>query len=1268
MIKYLLIIEMNKNCRKDDIMAKRTDIHKVLIIGSGPIVIGQACEFDYSGTQACKALRGLGYEIVLVNSNPATIMTDPEMADVTYIEPLNVQRLEQIIAKERPDALLPNLGGQSGLNLCAELYKEGILDKYGVQVIGVQVYAIERGEDRIEFKKTMDMLGIGMARSEVAYSVEDGLAIADKLGYPVVLRPAYTMGGAGGGLVYNREELRTVIARGLQASLVHQVLVEESILGWEELELEVVRDKDNNMITVCFIENVDPMGVHTGDSFCTAPMLTISEDLQKRLQEQAYKIVEHIGVIGGTNVQFAHDPVSDRVIVIEINPRTSRSSALASKATGFPIALVSARLATGLTLKDLPCGKYGTLDKYVPGGDYVVVKFARWAFEKFKGVEDKLGTQMRAVGEVMSIGKNYKEAFQKAIRSLEKGCYGLGHRNDYDTLDKDELLRLLNTPSSERHFIMYEALRKGATVEEIFELTHVKAYFVEQMKELVEEEEALMAAYKGQIPSDEALIQAKKDGFSDKYLSQILGVPEEDIRHRREAIGVEETWDQVHVSGTEDSAYYYSTYNAPDNDPVNTDRPKIMILGGGPNRIGQGIEFDYCCVHAAKSLKELGFETIIVNCNPETVSTDYDTSDKLYFEPLTVEDVLSIYKKEKPVGVIAQFGGQTPLNLSAELEKEGVKILGTSPAIIDLAEDRDQFRMMMDKLEIPMPESGMATTVEEAIAIANKIGYPAMVRPSYVLGGRGMEVVYDDESMTDYMNAAVGVTRDRPILIDRFLNHALECEADAISDGTHAFVPAVMEHIELAGIHSGDSACIIPSKHISEEHLKTIKEYTEKIAEEMHVVGLMNMQYAMEGDRVYVLEANPRASRTVPLVSKVCGIRMVPIATDIITSELTGRTSPIPNLEERVIPYYGVKEAVFPFNMFQEVDPVLGPEMRSTGEVLGMAPTTGEAFFKAEEGASALLPLEGTVLISVNDKDKPEAADLAMDFYEAGFSIMATGRTCDLIREAGIPARKVKKLYEGRPNIQDFITNGDIQLIVNSPVGKASIHDDSYLRKAAIKHRVPYITTIAAGKAAAEGIRQIVKKGVSDLHSLQEWHAQIGTRQPKNDVMKAIISRRSIRQFTDQAIPREILSDIVDAALHAPSGRGAKTWKFTVLTDKAKIQKLAGAIAEELGRDGYNMYDPTVLIIPSNERDSKFGKEDDACALENIFLAAHSLGVGSVWINQIQGICDNERIRKVLDEFNIPADHVVYGMAALGYADPQAPVHEFKRIGEVEWL
>ncbi len=1072
-------------------MPKRTDINKIMIIGSGPIIIGQACEFDYSGTQACKALRKLGYEIVLVNSNPATIMTDPDVADITYIEPLNLARLTQIIEKERPDALLPNLGGQSGLNLCSELSKAGVLDKYGVKVIGVQVDAIERGEDRIEFKHTMQKLGIEMPRSEVAYSVDEAVKIAEQLRYPVVLRPAYTMGGAGGGLVYNVEELKVVCARGLQASLVGQVLVEESISGWEELELEVVRDADNNVITVCFIENIDPIGVHTGDSFCSAPMLTISEDVQKKMQEYSYKIVRAVEVIGGCNCQFAHDPVSGRIVVIEINPRTSRSSALASKATGFPIALVSAMLACGLTLKDIPCGKYGTLDKYVPGGDYVVIKFARWAFEKFKGAEDKLGTQMRAVGEVMSIGKTYKEAFQKAIRSLETGRYGLGWAKNFHELTKEELLQKLTYPTSERQFIIYEALRKGAEIEEIYRLTKIKHWFLEQMKELVEEEEALLKG-KGSIPSPEALKQAKLDGFSDRYLSQLLGVSEEAIRNERYRLGIKQAWEGVHVSGTESSAYYYSTYHLDkDESPVNTDKPKIMILGGGPNRIGQGIEFDYCCVHAALALKKLGFESIIVNCNPETVSTDYDTSDKLYFEPLTLEDVLSIYEKEKPLGVIAQFGGQTPLNLAADLKKYGVNILGTTPETIDLAEDRDMFRAMMDKLGIPMPEAGMAVNVDEALVIANKIGYPVMVRPSYVLGGRGMEVVHDDEMMRVYMSAAVGVTPDRPILIDRFLHHATECEADAISDGTHCFVPAVMEHIELAGVHSGDSACILPSMNLSPKHVETIKEYTRKIAVEMNVRGLMNMQYAIEDDTVYVLEANPRASRTVPLVSKVCSINMVRIATEIMTSEFTKRPSPVPELHDRVIPHYGVKEAVFPFNMFQEVDPVLGPEMRSTGEVLGISKSFGEAYYKAEEATQTALPTEGTVLLSVCERDKPELLEIAHAFYDLGFKILATGKSYEMIVGDGIKAERVNKLYEGRPNITDCIMNGEIQLIVNTPAGKTSVHNDSYIRQYAIKHRVPYITTMAAAKASAEGIKAVRANGCIGVKSLQEYHADI---------------------------------------------------------------------------------------------------------------------------------------------------------------------------------
>nr|MBP7430292.1 carbamoyl-phosphate synthase large subunit [Candidatus Hydrogenedentota bacterium] len=853
-------------------MPRRDDIRKVLIIGSGPIVIGQACEFDYSGTQACKALRKLGYEIVLVNSNPATIMTDPGMADRTYIEPLNFETLREIIAKERPDALLPNLGGQSGLNLSSELARGGVLDEFGVKVIGVQVDAIERGEDRSAFKKTMNQLGIEMPRSELAYSVEDAERIAETLGYPVVLRPAYTMGGTGGGLVYNVEELRTIAARGLSASLVGQVLVEESVLGWEELELEVVRDAKNRMITVCFIENVDAMGVHTGDSYCTAPMLTIAPELQARLQKYSYAIVEAIEVIGGTNIQFAHDPATGRVVVIEINPRTSRSSALASKATGFPIAMVSSMLAAGVTLDEIPYWRDGSLDKYTPSGDYVVVKFARWGFEKFRGIEDKLGTQMRAVGEVMSIGKNYKEAFQKAIRSLETGRYGLGFARDFHQKPLEELMVLLKHPTSERQFVMYEALRKGADIQELYRLTHIKPWFIEQMKELVALEEEILA-HKGKAIPDELLTRAKKDGFADKYLARLLGVPEERIRTQRSSAGAVEAWDAVPVSGVEDAAYYYSTYNAPDTVEVSPNK-KVMVLGGGPNRIGQGIEFDYCCVHAAFALREQGYESIMVNCNPETVSTDYDTSNKLYFEPLTVEDVLSIYEKERPEGVIVQFGGQTPLNIARELASAGVPILGTSPETIDLAEDRDQFRHTMERLHIPQAQSGMASTLDEALAIAAEIKYPLMVRPSYVLGGRGMEVVHDEEMLRHYVAAAVDVSPERPILIDKFLENAVEVEADAISDGMDAFVPAVMEHIELAGVHSGDSACVIPPISIPAKHIETITEYTRKIAVAMNVVGLMNIQYAIANDTVYILEANPRASRTVPLVSKVCGISM----------------------------------------------------------------------------------------------------------------------------------------------------------------------------------------------------------------------------------------------------------------------------------------------------------------------------------------------------------------------------------------------------------
>ena len=1065
-------------------MPKRSDIHKVLIIGSGPIVIGQACEFDYSGTQACKALRKLGYQIVLVNSNPATIMTDPGMADVTYIEPLNLQSLTEIIENERPDAILPNLGGQTGLNLTSELHKAGVLDKYGVQVIGVQVDAIERGEDRIAFKETMNRLGIDMPKSEPAYSVEEAEKIAAELGYPVVVRPAYTMGGTGGGLVYNLEELRVVASRGISASLVGQILIEESVLGWEELELEVVRDAKNQLITVCFIENVDAMGVHTGDSYCTAPMLTISSDLQARLQRYSYDIVEAIEVIGGTNIQFAHDPETGRVVVIEINPRTSRSSALASKATGFPIAMVSSLLAGGMTLDEIPYWRDGTLEKYTPGGDYVVVKFSRWDFEKFPGAIDKLGTQMRAVGEVMSIGKNYKEALLKAIRSLEKGRYGMGFVKNFHEKSLEELLDLLAEPSSERQFIMYEALRKGADIDTLHRKTHIKAWFIQQMKELVDLEEKLLT-YKGQALPDDLLKQAKQDGFADRYLAQILGIPEKEIRARRIALGVVECWDAVPVSGVENAAYYYSTYNAPDRVGISANR-KIMVLGGGPNRIGQGIEFDYCCVHAAFTLRDEGYESIMVNCNPETVSTDYDTSDKLYFEPLTVEDVLSIYEKEKPEGVICQFGGQTPLNIAQQLSEAGVRIIGTSPETIDLAEDRDRFRKMMDKLGIPMPASGMASTLTEAIAVANGIGYPLMVRPSYVLGGRGMEVVHDEEMLKRYVSAAVGVTPERPILIDKYLENAIECEADAISDGEDAFVPAIMEHIELAGVHSGDSACVIPPISIPAKHMDTINDYTRRIAIEFGVIGLMNIQYAIAGDVVYILEANPRASRTVPLVSKVCNISMARIATQLMLGKkLSGM-----QFKPRTFPHFGVKEAVFPFNMFQEVDPLLGPEMRSTGEVLGLADSFGLAFYKAEEAAQQVLPAEGSVLITVNDNDKNGALEVARAFHKLGFTIKSTSGTQKFLAASGIPSEVLLKMHEGRPHIVDAIMNGGVQLVINTPSGRMSQNDDSYIRKAAIKYKIPYITTIAAAVAAVKGITAF-RQGHGRAKSLQSYHMDI---------------------------------------------------------------------------------------------------------------------------------------------------------------------------------
>jgi carbamoyl-phosphate synthase large subunit len=947
----------------------------------------------------------------------------------------------------------------------------------------VEPDAIKRGEDRLAFKETMTELGIDMPRSKIAYTVEEAEAHATELGLPVVVRPAYTMGGTGGGLVYNMEELRVVASRGIAASMVGQVLIEESVEGWEELELEIIRDAKNQKITVCFIENVDAMGVHTGDSYCTAPMLTIDEKLQKKLQEYSYKVVEKIGVIGGTNIQFAHDPKTGRVVIIEINPRTSRSSALASKATGFPIALISAKLAAGLTLDEIPYWREGTLDKYTPSGDYVVVKFSRWAFEKFRDAEDRLGTQMRAVGEVMSIGKTYKEAFQKAIRSLENGRYGLGFAKNFNEKSLDELMQMLNRPTSERQFVMYEALRKGADIQELYRRTFIKPWFIQQMKELVELEEKILK-YKGKKLPDKLLTQAKKDGFADRYLAKLLGVKEKEIRERRTKLGVVEAWDYVPVSGTENACYYYSTYNATDRTKASK-RRKVMVLGGGPNRIGQGIEFDYCCVHAAFALRDMGYETIMVNCNPETVSTDYDTSDKLYFEPLTVEDVISIYEKEKPLGVIVQFGGQTPLNIAAELEEAGIKILGTTVNSIDIASDRGRFSQMMKKYGIPMPESGTASNLDEALVVAKRIGYPLIVRPSYVLGGRGMEIVHDEEELRMYVTAAVGVTPDRPILIDRYLENAIETEADALSDGENVFIPAVMEHIEYAGVHSGDAACVIPPVSIPQKHINTIEEYTRRIASDLQVVGVMNIQYAICKDVVYVLEANPRASRTVPLVSKVCAIQMARLATEL----MLGKKLKNLKLGQKHIPHYGVKEAVFPFSMFPEVDPVLGPEMRSTGEVLGIAKSFGLAYWKAQEAIS-ILPTKGTVLITVSERDHNIAGEVARQFANLGFKIKATAGTYEVLKNQRILAETILKEHEGRPNITDAIKNKEIQLVINTPAGKLSRYDDSYIRKAAIKYKVPYITTMTAAIAAAKGIAAYLE-GKSEVRSLQSYHADI---------------------------------------------------------------------------------------------------------------------------------------------------------------------------------
>ena len=1067
-------------------MAKREDIRKILIIGSGPIIIGQACEFDYSGTQACKALRAEGYDVVLVNSNPATIMTDPGMADHTYIEPLTVDRITAVIEKERPDALLPNLGGQTALNLASKLNEEGILKQYNVEVIGVDLEAIARGEDRIIFKETMDKIGVPVAKSEPIYSVEEAEKVAAELGYPVVLRPAYTMGGTGGGIVYNVEELRQVVPRGLAASLINQVLVEECVLGWEELELEVVRDAKGQKITVCFIENVDPMGVHTGDSFCVAPMLTVPQDVQDRLQDYSYRILDAIGVTGGTNVQFAHNREDNRIIVIEINPRTSRSSALASKATGFPIASVSTKLASGITMDELPYWRKGSLEKYEPYGDYVVVKFARWAFEKFPKAADKLGTQMKAVGEVMSIGQNFKEAFQKAVRSLEIGRAGLGRVKKLEALTTPELREKITYGNSERFFQIYELLRRGVTVEEIVKLTRITPYFIEQMKELADFDFSLDGQAWNSLPA-EILRQAKKMGFSDKYLAQIFDVPEKAVRTRRQENGITATYRIVPVSGVEHAEYYYSTYSgAKDEVPVN-DKKKIMILGGGPNRIGQGIEFDYCCVHASMALREMGYETIIVNSNPETVSTDYDSSDKLFFEPLTLEDVLHICEQEKPDGVIVQFGGQTPLNLANALEAHGVPVIGTSPKAIDLAEDREHFSALLRELGLKQADAGTATNVEDAAAIAARIGYPVLLRPSFVLGGRGMIIVYEEQELRRYMNEAVEASEERPVLIDRFLENAVEIDVDVIADRERAVIGAIMQHVEPAGIHSGDSASMIPAMGISMKMHKEITRASKELARRLNVCGLMNIQFAVKDEQLYVIEVNPRASRTVPFVSKAIGRPLAKLAAQV----MAGKTLEELGFTREITPeYHCVKEAVFPWGRFPGIDVVLGPEMKSTGEVMGIDPDPDIAFAKSQISAFNPLPTEGKVFISVNDRDKERVLHMARQLADMGFTLCATRGTMIHLLQHDIECERAYKVNEARrPNIVDHIKNGDIDFIINTPGSHDARADDIIIRSSAIAAKTSYCTNLASAQACVNAIEALKNRNLQ-VCTIQEYHAQ----------------------------------------------------------------------------------------------------------------------------------------------------------------------------------
>jgi carbamoyl-phosphate synthase large subunit len=1074
-------------------MPKREDIKKIMVIGSGPIVIGQAAEFDYSGSQACKALREEGYKVILVNSNPATIMTDPDMADRTYVEPLTAEILAGIVERETPDALLPTLGGQTALNVAFQLGEMGVLERYEIELIGAKLDAIKKAEDRKLFKKSMQKIGLDVPKSDVTTNVNGALAIAEEIGYPVIVRPAFTLGGTGGGIAYNRKELERIAKHGLELSLINQILVEEGVIGWKEFELEVMRDLADNVVIICSIENLDPMGVHTGDSITVAPAQTLTDWEYQMLRDAAIAIIREIGVeTGGSNIQFAVHPTSDRFVVIEMNPRVSRSSALASKATGFPIAKIAAKLAVGYTLDEIPNDiTKETPASFEPTIDYVVIKIPRFAFDKFPTADPMLGSQMKSVGEVMAIGRTFEEALQKALRSLEIARYGLGSDGKDKNPSKEEIIHKLRTPNAERIFYLRYAIKSGFSVEEIYELTKIDPWFIQKIKNIVEMDEELKRLAKTypieEVPAD-VIQKAKKLGFSDIQLAHIFNTEEREVRKLRKKSGVNAVFKMVDTCAAEFEAktpYYYSTYEM-ENDSVPTNKKKVIILGSGPNRIGQGIEFDYCCVHAVFSLKEEGYETIMVNNNPETVSTDYDTSDRLYFEPITHEDVMNIYENERPEGVIVQFGGQTPLNISKALEESGAKILGTSTDSIDMAEDRERFAAMLRKLGIPQPENDIAFSIEEAKKIAKKMGYPVLVRPSYVLGGRAMDIVYDEEMLERYISEALEVSPEKPILIDRFLEDAIEVEVDALCDGEEVIIGGIMEHIEEAGIHSGDSACVLPPISLSKEVIDLIVEYTRKIAIELKVVGLINIQYAVK-DKVYVLEANPRASRTVPFVSKATGLPLAKIAAKL----MMGKKLKELGIKERLdLKHITVKEAVFPFIKLLGVDPVLGPEMKSTGEVMGFDHDFGVAYYKAELAAGMQLPTKGTVFVSVKKGDRERILPVVKKLQEIGFRITATDGTAEFLNANGVKADVMLKVSQGRPNILDAIINKHVDLIINTPSGKRGKTEGYLLRRAAVDHCVPYVTTVSGAITAVRGI-EAIRNAEMTIKSIQEYHAEL---------------------------------------------------------------------------------------------------------------------------------------------------------------------------------